>query len=411
VLDRTTIQQRLLLCLYGLGTNLGLKRMCAGNIGVQADDLQYIRRRFITVDALRHAIGMVVNALFIIRDPAIWGHATTACASDSKKFGAWDQNLLTEWHARYQGPGVMIYWHVEKKSACIHSRLTRCSSSEVAAMIQGVLRHCTDMTIERQYVDSHGQSEIAFAFCRLLGFDLLPRLRPIHSQKLYRPEAGHPEAYPNLQLILTRPIDPMLIVPQYDEMIKFTTALVQGTADPEALLRRFQRTNVRHPTYRALAEFGKGSKTMFLCDYFMSEALRREIQEGLNVVESWNRANDVLFFGRGSEMATNRQEDLEVAMLCLHLLQICMVYVNTLLLQDLLLEPAWRNLMTVEDLGVTDFFPLRLQGCGVAVRRCRIQPPEVSRPRGGFAHREAIAARGARRERKTFCHTLRTCGP
>jgi TnpA family transposase len=142
----------------------------------------------------------------------------------------------------------------------------------------------------------------------------------------------------------------MLIVPQYDEMIKFTTALVQGTADPEALLRRFQRTNVRHPTYRALAEFGKGSKTMFLCDYFMSEALRREIQEGLNVVESWNRANDVLFFGRGSEMATNRQEDLEVAMLCLHLLQICMVYVNTLLLQDLLLEPAWRNLMTVEDL-------------------------------------------------------------
>jgi TnpA family transposase len=26
----------------------------------------------------------------------IWGEATTACASDSKKFGAWDQNLLTE---------------------------------------------------------------------------------------------------------------------------------------------------------------------------------------------------------------------------------------------------------------------------------------------------------------------------
>lgn len=26
----------------------------------------------------------------------IWGDGTTACASDSKKFGAWDQNLLTE---------------------------------------------------------------------------------------------------------------------------------------------------------------------------------------------------------------------------------------------------------------------------------------------------------------------------
>ena len=32
--------------------------------------------------------------------PLIWGEGTTACASDSKKFGAWDQNLMTEYHAR-----------------------------------------------------------------------------------------------------------------------------------------------------------------------------------------------------------------------------------------------------------------------------------------------------------------------
>ncbi len=31
------------------------------------------------------------------------------------------------------------------------------------AMIQGVLHHCTDMTIEKNYVDSHGQSEVAIA--------------------------------------------------------------------------------------------------------------------------------------------------------------------------------------------------------------------------------------------------------
>ena len=44
-------------------------------------------------------------------------------------------------------------------------------------MIEGVLRHCTEMAVDRQYVDSHGQSEVAFAFCRLLGFQLLPRLK------------------------------------------------------------------------------------------------------------------------------------------------------------------------------------------------------------------------------------------
>ena len=41
-------------------------------------------------------------------------------------------------------------------------------------MIEGVIHHCTEMEVDRQYVDSHGQSTIAFAFCRLLGFLLLP---------------------------------------------------------------------------------------------------------------------------------------------------------------------------------------------------------------------------------------------
>src|SRR5205085_11893599 len=118
----------------------------------------------------------------------------------------WDQNLMTEWHARYRGPGVLIYWHVERKAVCIYSQLKRCSSSEVAAMITGLLRHSSEMQVERNYVDTHGQSELGFAFCSLLGFQLLPRLKNLHAQKLYRPETGHPEAYPNLQPVLTRPI-------------------------------------------------------------------------------------------------------------------------------------------------------------------------------------------------------------
>ena len=85
----------------------------------------------------------MVNATSRVRNPEIW-RATTACASDSKKFSAWDRNLMTEWHVRYGGRGVMIYWHVEKKSTCIYSQLKTCSSSEVAAMIEGVLRHSSN---------------------------------------------------------------------------------------------------------------------------------------------------------------------------------------------------------------------------------------------------------------------------
>jgi TnpA family transposase len=62
-------------------------------------------------------------------------------------------------------------------------------------MLEGVLRHCTDMTIKHQMTDSHGQSEIGFAFSHLLGF----RLKPIHSQKLALVEARTQDAYPHLK--------------------------------------------------------------------------------------------------------------------------------------------------------------------------------------------------------------------
>jgi TnpA family transposase len=263
-LDRATLRPRLLLCLHGLGTNTGLTRMdaaCHG--GPTYRELLYARRRYITPDRLRQAITTVTNGTLRARNPTIWGEGTTACASDSKHFGAWDQNLTTQWHVRYGGRGIMIYWHVEKKSLCIYSQLKSPSSSEVAAMIEGVIRHCTEMAVDRQYVDSHGQSEVAFAFCRLLGFQLLPRLKNIGRQRLYRPIARQPDAYPRLQHVLTRPIDWELIRQQYDEMVKYATALRLGTAETEAILRRFTRNNLQHPTYRALAELGKAVKTIF----------------------------------------------------------------------------------------------------------------------------------------------------
>jgi hypothetical protein len=117
----------------------------------------------------------------------------------------------------------------------------------------------------------------------------------------------------------------------------------------EAILRRFTKHNVQHPTYKALAELGKAIKTIFLCHYLHEEALRREINEGLNVVEQWNGATDFVFFARKGELSSNRREDHEISMLALHLIQNCMVYVNTLMIQKVLAQPHWQGRMTPRD--------------------------------------------------------------
>jgi hypothetical protein len=47
----------------------------------------------------------------------------------------------------------------------------------------------------------------------------------------------------------------------------------------------------------------------------------------------------------------NRKENQEIGLLCLHLLQASLVYVNTLMIQQVLVDAEWYELMTDRDLA------------------------------------------------------------
>jgi TnpA family transposase len=358
-LDAAVVAERLLLLIYAYGTNTGVRAVAAGDHGHSEDELRYTRRRYMTVPACREVARVIANATFAARQAWLWGEGTTAVASDSTHFTAFDQNIFTEWHSRYRRGkrGVLIYWTVEAKgSMAVHSQLLSCSASEVHAMVEGTMRHGTDMTIEANHVDSHGASFIGFGITRLLGFDLIARFKQINHMKLHLPHKGTGEAYPLLEPALTRPIRFDLIAQQYDPMIKYATAIRLGTASTEAILRRFTR-DVTHPAYAAMLELGRAQRTIFLARWVRDRDLQRETTAALNVVENYNGVNDYIHFGKSGELATNRREEQELAMLCLHTLQSSLGFVNTLMIQDVLAEPEWADVLGDADRrGLTPLF-------------------------------------------------------
>ncbi|MFE2425752.1 Tn3 family transposase [Streptomyces sp. NPDC059373] len=355
-LNAEVLAERLMLAIYAYGTNTGIRQVIGAGSAHSEEEVRYARRRYLTLEAAQLIANEIANATFAARAVGLWGQGSTAVASDSTHFRSWDQNLFTEWHSRYSGRGILVYWHVDRGSVVVHCQTLKASASEVAAMVEGAIRHGTTMSLEGNYTDSHGQSEIGFGVTRLLNIELLPRIKQINHVRLYRPAAGEAGAYPNLHAAMTRPIRWEVIENNYDQAIKYAAAIRTGTASTEAILSRFTRA-ASHPAYQAMLEIGRAQRTRFVARYLRDRDLQREIEEGLNVVEAWNRANAVIYYGKGGEISTNNREEVEMAALCLRILQASLVYVNTLMLQDVLAESQWSALLgTADRRGLTPLF-------------------------------------------------------
>ena len=148
---------------------------------------------------------------------------------------------------------------------------------------------------------------------------------------------------------MARSINWQLIIENYDQIIRYVAALKLGTAEPEALLKRFISDNVQSPLYKAILELGRALRTIYVCRYLTSKELRIEVEEALNVIENWNSGNNFIFYGKRGVISSNDEIEQELAILCLHLLQSSLVYINTLMLQQVLKRSEWEGRLTLED--------------------------------------------------------------
>ena len=72
------LRERLLLVLFALGTNTGIKQVAGGEHGHGEAALRHVRRLHVTGDNVRRATVKLVNATLASRDPALWGSGTAS---------------------------------------------------------------------------------------------------------------------------------------------------------------------------------------------------------------------------------------------------------------------------------------------------------------------------------------------
>ena len=70
VRSREALRPLLLLDLFAEGTNTGIKRVAKANHHYSYDELLYVRKHYVSVEALRHANAAVVNTILALRIPS-----------------------------------------------------------------------------------------------------------------------------------------------------------------------------------------------------------------------------------------------------------------------------------------------------------------------------------------------------
>ncbi len=71
--------RRLLLALFALGTNVGIRHVAGGEGGESEAMLRRVRRLFVNRDNLRRAVARLVNATFAVRDEGPVGPGHRLC--------------------------------------------------------------------------------------------------------------------------------------------------------------------------------------------------------------------------------------------------------------------------------------------------------------------------------------------
>ncbi len=366
---------RALMTVFAYGCNFGPSQAahCLPNTSRKAI-LSY-NRDHVTVDRLKEAATVVLDAyarLSIIRK---WGTGR-AVAADGTRRETFDNNLMSEYHIRYGGNGIIEYFHVSDTYAALYTNYISCSVREATYILDGLKKNQSAIQPDTLHSDSHGQTAAAFGVAYLLGIKLMPRIKNWKDLEFCRPETA--AWYNHINGLFRAAADWKLIASEFDAMLRIVVSIQAGKLLPSAILRRFGSASRNNRTARAVAELGRVVRTIFLLEYLENADLRQVINVNLNKVERFHQFKQFLTFGGEGLMATNDRNEQDKRTQHGHLVSCC-VMLHTAAQMGEALRKLRRRDIAVSDLVVSHMSPFHTAHIDrfgkYSLRKTRLSPP------------------------------------
>lgn len=179
---------------------------------------------------------------------------------------------------------------------------------EAVAVLGEIFGNPTDLAIAEPTTDTAGQTLATFAIFDLAGLQFSPRIRDIGQLQLYRIGAGPAwrARYPHAGALLTQPIQTRLMSDHWDGLLRLVGSMKSGRTTASLLIAKLHASSRQNSLARALQEYGRLVRTIYLCRYVADEELRRRVRRQLNKGESLHALRRDRFFARQGHVRRRR---------------------------------------------------------------------------------------------------------
>lgn len=325
----------------GMGCNIGINKLANISLGVSESSLKNTVNWLFDLRNIQAANNTIVQTINNLNLAKSYQKSASRIhsSSDGRKVGVAVDSLLANRSFKYFGKdqGVVVYTFIDERQSLFHSTVISASDREAPYVIDGLLHNDVQQNTIHS-VDEHGFSEAVHAATHLTGTSFAPRFKQIGNKCIYAFCNKKTYQRKGYKVLPNGTINQKMIKKEWDNVLRFMATIKTGRTSASQLFKRLSSYAKQHPLYKALKEFGKTIKSIYILTYCNDVELRQDVQKNLNRIELSNKFSNAVFFDNDQEFRVGTPEEQEVASACKVLIQNAVVLWNYLYLSDMLVK-------------------------------------------------------------------------
>ena len=326
-------------------------------LALRRSRLSWVRQNYVRAETLTRANAALVVAQTAIPLARAWGGGEVASA-DGLRFVVPVRTIHSGPNPRYFGPerGVTYYNLTSDQFTGLGGIVVPGTLRDSLSLLSVVLEQETALQPTEIMTDTGAYTDIMFGIFHLLGYQFSPRLADIGGARFWRVD---PKAeYGALDGLSKHRANMPLVVQNWDDLLRLAGSLKLGTVQAAGLIRTLQTKDRPTRLARALEEWGRVVKSLYMLSYIDDEAYRRRILAQLNRGEGRHQLARTVFHGKRGELRQRYREGQEDQLGALGLV------VNVIVLWNTIYMDAALNQLRAEGFDVRDEDVARLSPLG-----------------------------------------------